>query len=163
MLASPDIDIDVFRREIAEIDQSRKPPSITLFVSQDDKALGLSKLIAGGESRVGAVDPTRDPYKSILERARVRVVDLTALSADDPANHSKFASEDVVRSIGARLAGGQTMSDGKQTFGETLGSIAINATKGVGATAAGMATGSLQEVNGENAKPAKGDAEPLVK
>jgi esterase/lipase superfamily enzyme len=163
MLASPDIDIDVFRREIAEIDQSRKPPSITLFVSQDDKALGLSKLIAGDEPRIGAVDPTRDPYKSILERAKVRVVDLTAFNADDPANHSEFASEDVVRSIGVRLAGGQIMSDGRQTLGETLGSIAINGTKAVGEAAADIATGSPQEVSAESANPAKGDAEPLVK
>ncbi len=162
MLASPDIDIDVFRREIAEIEGSRKLKSITLFVSQDDKALGLSKLIAGDEPRLGAVDPTKDPYKSILERANVHVVDLTSYSADDAANHTKFASEDVVRSIGVRLASGQTLSDGKQTFGETLGSIAVNATKAVGTAAAVVTSGSTEGVDMEHAKPAEGDAKPLV-
>ena len=58
MLASPDIDVDVFRRQIAEIENGQAAPPITLFVAQDDKALGLSQLIAGDEPRLGAVDPT---------------------------------------------------------------------------------------------------------
>ena len=37
MLAAPDIDVDVFRREIAEIEASDKSPPITLFVSQGDQ------------------------------------------------------------------------------------------------------------------------------
>ena len=42
MLASPDIDVDVFRRQIAEIDAGPRPAQFTLFVSRDDRALGLS-------------------------------------------------------------------------------------------------------------------------
>ena len=40
MLASPDIDVDVFRRQIAEIDVKPRTTQFTLFVSRDDKALG---------------------------------------------------------------------------------------------------------------------------
>ncbi len=47
MLAAPDIDVDVFRREVAEIEASDKSPPITLFVSQDDHALDLSRRLAG--------------------------------------------------------------------------------------------------------------------
>ena len=36
MLASPDIDVDVFRRQIAEIDAGSRPAQFTLFVSRDD-------------------------------------------------------------------------------------------------------------------------------
>ena len=140
MLASPDIDVDVFRREIAEIEGSHKPPPITLFVSQDDKALGLSKLIAGDEPRLGAVDPTQEPFRSILERAHVHVVDLTAVKADDPENHGKFASADVVRAIGARLASGQPLGDATYNIGETVGVIAVGATSAVGNVAAKVAT-----------------------
>jgi esterase/lipase superfamily enzyme len=140
MLASPDIDVDVFRREIAEIEGGRKSPPVTLFVSQDDKALGLSKLIAGDEPRLGAVDPTQEPYRGILERAHVHVVDLTAIHADDPENHGKFASADVVRAIGARLASGQPLSDATYNIGETVGVIAVGATGAVGAVAAKVAT-----------------------
>ena len=46
MMASPDIDIDVFRRQIAEIDAGPRPAQFTLFVSRDDRALGLSSFLA---------------------------------------------------------------------------------------------------------------------
>ena len=148
MLASPDIDADVFRREIAEIEAGHKPAPITLFVSQDDKALGLSGMIAGDEPRVGALDPTLEPYRSEIERSGVRVVDLTRLATDDPANHDKFASADVVRAIGVRLAAGQALTDAKSNLGETIGAIAINATHAVGAAAAGVATAPFDDFDG---------------
>ena len=46
MLASPDIDVDVFRRQIAEIDAGPRPAQFTLFISRDDRALGLSSFLA---------------------------------------------------------------------------------------------------------------------
>ncbi|MGO9740278.1 MAG: alpha/beta hydrolase [Roseiarcus sp.] len=127
MLASPDIDVDVFRREIAEIEKNDKAPPITLFVSQDDRALGLSSLIAGDEPRLGAVDPLQQPYRGILEQAGVHVVDLTKLDSDDAINHGKFASSEVVRAIGARLATGQRLNDATPTLREAIGEIAIKA------------------------------------
>ncbi len=57
ILASPDLDIDVFRRQVAEMGADR--PHITIFVSRHDRALALASLIAGGVTRVGAVDLTR--------------------------------------------------------------------------------------------------------
>ena len=135
MLAAPDIDVDVFRRQIAEIEADDKNPPVTLFVSQDDRALGISKIVAGDEPRLGAVDPTVEPYRGILERAHVRVVDLTALSSDDPTNHGKFADGDVVRRIGLRLASGQQLNDAKSNLGESVGILAVNA-----ANLAGKAT-----------------------
>ena len=68
MLASPDIDTDVFRRQIAEIDAEPRPTQFTLFVSRDDKALGLSSFLARDSTRLGALDPTKEPYSSMLER-----------------------------------------------------------------------------------------------
>ncbi len=150
MLASPDIDVDVFRRQIAEIENGHKPAPVTLFVAQDDKALGLSQLIAGDEPRLGAVDATREPFRSELEQANVHVVDLTALATDDPAAHSKFASADVVRAIGARLANGQALSDARSNLGETVGAMAINATHAVGAVAAGVVTAPFDGIGAAN-------------
>jgi esterase/lipase superfamily enzyme len=120
MLASPDIDVDVFRRQIAEIEASDKNPPITLFVSQDDRALGISRRIAGDSARLGSIDPTVEPYRSILEKAKVHVIDLTQVASDDATNHSKFASSDVVKLIGAHLASGQALNDGKATFGQAV-------------------------------------------
>jgi esterase/lipase superfamily enzyme len=140
MLASPDIDVDVFRRQIAEIEIDNKQPPVTLFVSQDDRALGISKLLAGDEPRLGAIDPTVEPYLGILERAHVHVVDLTKMAADDPTNHNKFADSDVVRRIGLRLASGQPLSEVKSDPGESIGIFAINAADAMGKATANVVT-----------------------
>jgi esterase/lipase superfamily enzyme len=73
MMAAPDIDIDVFRRQIAEIDAGPRPAYFTLFVSRDDRALGISSFLARDSTRLGALDPTEEPYRSILEKGRVEV------------------------------------------------------------------------------------------
>jgi esterase/lipase superfamily enzyme len=135
MLASPDIDFDVFRRQIAEIEGSDKSPPITLFVSRDDRALAASSLLAGSEPRLGEIDPHAEPYKSILERARVNVVDLSDIKSDDPTNHGKFAQSEVVGAIGRRLAAGQTLNDAKVTLGERIGGVAQGAAGTLGAAA----------------------------
>ena len=59
--------------EIAEIEKSGKAPPVTLFVSNDDKALSASSFLAGGEPRLGDIDPRAEPFKSNLEKARVKV------------------------------------------------------------------------------------------
>jgi esterase/lipase superfamily enzyme len=149
MLASPDIDVDVFRREIAEIEASDKSPPVTLFVSQDDHALALSGQLAGGEPRLGEIDPTAEPYSSILEKARVHVIDLTNIKSDDFTNHGKFAQSDVVKVIGLRLAAGQTLTDAKPTMGERVGGVMQGAagTMGAAATLAISAPASIFDPN----------------
>ena len=135
MLASPDIDFDVFRRQIAEIEASDKSPPVTLFVSRDDQALAASSLLAGSEPRLGVIDPHAEPYKSILEQARVNVVDLSAIKSDDPTNHGKFAQSGVVSAIGQRLASGQTLTDARVTLGERIGGVAQGAAGTLGQAA----------------------------
>jgi esterase/lipase superfamily enzyme len=139
MLASPDIDVDVFRRQIAEIDAGPRPAQFTLFVSRDDRALGLSSFLARDSTRLGALDPSQEPYRSILEQGRVRVVDLTGMASNDFTNHGKFASGEVVGAIGERLAEGQSLSDAKGGLVESLGSF----TNGAINVAAGVATGAV--------------------
>ena len=136
MLAAPDLDFDVFRREIAEIETSDKNPPVTLFVSRDDRALAASAQIAGNEPRLGAIDPEAEPYRLVLEKARVNVIDLSKIESDDALNHGKFATSEVVRAIGLRLAGGQTLTDARLTLGERLGGVAQGAADAVGKAAA---------------------------
>jgi esterase/lipase superfamily enzyme len=145
MLASPDIDVDVFRRQIAEIDAGPRPAQFTLFVSRDDRALGLSSFLARDSTRLGALDPSKEPYRSILEQGRVQVVDLTGMASSDFTNHGKFASGEVVGAIGERLAEGQSLSEAKGSLVESLGTFtngAINVAAGV-ATGAAAAPGEL--------------------
>jgi esterase/lipase superfamily enzyme len=123
MLASPDIDVDVFRRQIAEIDVKPRTTQFTLFVSRDDKALGISSFLARDSTRLGALDPTKEPFSSMLEKAQVNVIDLTHVASNDVANHSKFATSEVVAAIGERLAEGQTLTDAKPGVVESLGTF----------------------------------------
>ncbi len=111
MLASPDVDIDVARAHATILRSARTRPSIVLFTSTDDKALSASRWLLGSKARLGAINPTQEPYRSGLERAGVMVVDLSGVSSDDPLNHGKFAqSPAIVQLIGRRLAAGQELN-----------------------------------------------------
>ncbi len=136
ILASPDLDVDVFERQMMVIGPT---PRLTLFVSRDDRALDLSRRISGGVDRLGAIDPSQEPYRSRLEEHGVTVLDLTALKTGDQLNHGKFAeSPEVVRLLGNRLIAGQSVSDGRVGFGDRLGAVAMGAAGTVG-SAAGLA------------------------
>lgn len=134
MLAAPDVDVDVFRRQVATIGEKR-PPFI-LFVSQDDRALAFSSRVWGNTPRLGAIDPSAEPFRSQLEKERIQVVDLTSSKSGDSLNHAKFASNpQVVQMIGGRLASGQTLSDSQAGIGETIGFVATGAASTVGRAA----------------------------
>jgi esterase/lipase superfamily enzyme len=59
----------------------------------------------------------------MLEKAEVNVIDLTHVASNDAANHSKFATGEVVSAIGERLAEGQSLNDAKPGVVESLGSF----------------------------------------
>ncbi|CAN7616063.1 alpha/beta hydrolase [Bosea sp. LjRoot90] len=136
MLASPDVDADVFRTQIAEMTGRR--PKFTLFVSQDDRALAISRRVWGGKDRLGAVDPDVEPYKSEFEADKITVLNLTKLRTGDKLNHGKFAeSPEVVKLIGTRLVDGQPITDSRVGLGERLIEVTGSAAAAVG-TAAGI-------------------------
>ncbi len=94
VLASPDIDVDVFRTQIMAI--GKRSPPITVLISRDDKALAVSKLIAGNVDRVGAFvvdDPRIIP---VLEQAGLRVIDMSVLQSGDPLQHAKFVASSAL-------------------------------------------------------------------
>jgi esterase/lipase superfamily enzyme len=137
MLAAPDVDFDVFRRQIAAI--GVKPSLFTLFVSRDDEALAVSRRVWGNKPRLGAVNTADEPYQEALDRDRIQIVDLTDVASGDRLGHTKFAQAPaVVRAIGGRLAQGQTLNDGKAGVGQRLGLATAGAVATVG-TAAGVA------------------------
>lgn len=136
MLASPDVDADVFRTQIAEMTGRR--PKFTLFVSQDDRALAVSRRVWGNKDRLGAVDPDVEPYKSEFEADKITVLNLTKLRTGDKLNHGKFAeSPEVVKLIGTRLVDGQPITDSRVGLGERLIEVTGSAAAAVG-TAAGI-------------------------
>ena len=140
MLASPDIDVDVFRRQIAEIDAGPRTAQFTLFVSRDDKALGISSFLARDSTRLGALDPTQEPYLSMLEKGEGegRRPDRSSAPTTSPTTASSRRGE-VVAAIGERLAQGQTLNDAKPGLVESLGGF----TGGAIGIAAGVAEGAV--------------------
>ena len=136
ILAAPDVDIDLARA--AFHDMGRDRPRLTLMVSGDDQALAVSRLVWGDSVRLGAIDPSAEPYRTELERENVAVLNLSSVKSDDPLNHGKFASGDVVALLGKRLADGQPISDGQIGIGDRLVSTAAGAASTV-ATGAALA------------------------
>ncbi|AIC25651.1 alpha/beta hydrolase family protein [Rhizobium etli bv. mimosae str. IE4771] len=137
ILASPDLDVDVFGRQFASLGKDR--PHFTIFVSQDDRALALSRRISGNIDRLGQIDPSAEPYRSKLEAAGITVLDLTKLKGGDRLNHGKFAeSPEVVKLIGDRLIAGQTITDSNVGLGEAVGAVAMGAAQTAG-SAVGVA------------------------
>ena len=139
LLAAPDVDVDLAREAIIDMGPRANRPAFTLFVSQDDRALAVSRRVWGSEARLGAIDPDQEPYRTQLERANFRVLDLTKLKAGDALNHGKFAeSPEVVQLIGKRLAEGQTVTDSRIGLGDRIVQVTAGAATAVG-TAAGLA------------------------
>ncbi|WP_064835644.1 MULTISPECIES: alpha/beta hydrolase [unclassified Rhizobium] len=135
ILASPDIDIQVFAKQFVEMGEPR--PKFTIFVSQDDKALAVSSFITGRVSRLGAINPTEEPYRSKLERAGITAIDLTKVKTNDRLNHGKFAeSPEIVQLIGQRLMTGQTLTDSRVTLGQGITAVVGGTVTNIGTVAA---------------------------
>jgi esterase/lipase superfamily enzyme len=111
MLVAPDVDVDVFRTQLDRMGSAR--PRLALFVSQDDRALSISKVIWGDVPRLGDVDPSQEPYRSEFERAHIEVFDLTHLKSSDLTNHDKAFDDvtSVVAMIKGRLQEGQSLEE----------------------------------------------------
>lgn len=120
MLASPDIDIDLFRTQLAVLPRSLIE-RMFLLVSADDAALRFSRRIAGGVPRVGAADTEE------LEGLGLTVIDLSQIDDSSSGSHSKFAgSPEVVRLIGAGLNANRGFGETETpALGKLLGNLPI--------------------------------------
>lgn len=134
MLAAPDVDVDVFHSQIADLGGTQ--PRFTLFVSGDDRALAASRRVWGNVSRLGSINPDQEPYKDELAQNAITVIDLTKVKAGDKLHHGKFASSpEIVRLIGARISDGQTLTDSRMGVGDHMIRIATDAAATAGNTA----------------------------
>ncbi len=112
MLAAPDIDLDVFKTQLAAI---KRP--VTVFVSSDDRALDFSRRFAGDKTRLGAISDRDTEIVADLRRAGARIIDISDIRTSDSYNHGKFAaSPRIVQMIGQRLG-----QDGIAESGTGLG------------------------------------------
>ena len=109
ILASPDIDIDLFRAQLSQI-KTKFRGSKVIFVSKDDAALSLSRTISGGIQRVGNSDVEE------LAEYGFTVIDLSEIENSSSGSHSKFAgSPEVVQLIGLGLNSHENFAQARTT------------------------------------------------
>ncbi|MEM8813767.1 MAG: alpha/beta hydrolase, partial [Pseudomonadota bacterium] len=98
------IDIDLFEEQMRSFPlRDRK---FYVIISKDDKALAVSRTIAGKVSRVGNAPPER------LAELGVIVIDLTQIKDVGNLNHSKFnESPTIVQQIGKHINEGGSLGD----------------------------------------------------
>lgn len=102
VLASADIDVNVFTEQMSVFDPSER--RFYVLISSDDKALATSRFLARGVNRVGDADVAQ------LDALGVTVIDLTNVSDKENINHSKFAnSPEVVQIIGGEMLTGDSL------------------------------------------------------
>lgn len=97
-LASPDIDLDVFRKQAQDI--GPMTPPLTVLVAPDDHALAASARVAGGKARLGAIHVNDPQMQALARQAGVRLIDISALPASGRANHDRFLALATLRTPG---------------------------------------------------------------
>ncbi len=102
ILASPDLDVTVFRTQLDVIGPLPRP--ITVLISGDDEALSLSTMLGGGVDRAGMLTATDARAIEGAARYNLNVVDLTAVDDGSGNHHSKYSKSGAVMSaIGKAL------------------------------------------------------------
>ncbi|AQX28067.1 MULTISPECIES: alpha/beta hydrolase [unclassified Bartonella] len=89
LMAAPDIDLDVFERQLNDIKQLPQPTAI--LVSRKDKALAVSRKLTGGHPRVGDGSNIE-----ILRKNGIAILDLSNV---DGGTHNVFASSPTLMAL----------------------------------------------------------------
>ncbi|WP_424810871.1 alpha/beta hydrolase [Roseococcus sp. YIM B11640] len=87
-LASPDIDVDVFRTQVAVI--GPLSPPMAVLVSRDDRALSVSSRLSGDRRRLGRLDVDNPEVQEAARLAQIIVIDITEVAASDGFNHDRY-------------------------------------------------------------------------
>jgi len=125
VLASPDIDVDVFKSQMRRYGKPQKP--FILLLSEDDRALKLSGILAGSRPRLGGYVDARD-----LAGYGVTVVDMSDVEGGDKLNHTKFAENPrLVRLLGQRLLQDDGFASERELTDRLLGGV-LRSTPGSG-------------------------------
>lgn len=138
LLASPDVDYDVFRKQIQRI--GTRPDQFTLFVARDDRALAASRCLHDKSQRLGAIDLANPRYDDELRKDKITPVDMSFSPTVDPNRHDRFASSSVfVRSLGNLVEHGQALQSTEPAIYESIGRAATGAVTAVGSAAGAVA------------------------
>lgn len=92
VLAQPDIDVDVFRAQMADLDLKKQ--FIMVMNSDRDRALRLSSVLTGGHARVGASGDIED-----LRELGAIVLDVSDVGSRDFLQHDTYVSSPALLSM----------------------------------------------------------------
>ncbi|WP_332065610.1 alpha/beta hydrolase [Bartonella sp. CB189] len=104
LMAAPDIDLDVFERQLNDIKQLPKPTAI--LVSRADKALAVSGRLTGGHPRVGDGSDIE-----ILRKNGIAVFDFSNI---DGGAHNVFASSPTLMALSREGSLASTIMQGTE-------------------------------------------------
>jgi esterase/lipase superfamily enzyme len=117
MLASPDIDMDVFAAQMSHL----RPAKVTVLATANDRALSLSSAIAQSRQRVGAINPSDPADRQRLESLGAKVYDLSKFS-DGLIDHAAYAdTPDVLHAIGAQMSAPRAQDANKMSIIDASG------------------------------------------
>jgi esterase/lipase superfamily enzyme len=85
VLAQPDIDVDVFRAQMSDLDLDQQ--FVAVMASGRDRALQLSTVLTGGHPRVGTTKNIEE-----IRRLGALVIDVSDVASRDFLNHDTYAS-----------------------------------------------------------------------
>ena len=90
ILAAPDIDVDLLRKQLAATKPLSHP--IVILASKDDLALSLSKRLAGSVATAGSLDINDPRTKKLARENNLEIVDISSLPSPEVTNHDRFAA-----------------------------------------------------------------------
>jgi esterase/lipase superfamily enzyme len=124
VLAAPDVDMEVFRTQVAHLGTLRS--RIVLYASHDDHALQLSRRLFGGSLRAGQ-NTNLDDFRQLGITAH----DLSGVEGGVGKNHGKaFGDPETIGEIGkvlsedGRRGSGDPVSEGIGDLARTVGRAA---------------------------------------
>ncbi|EJF88868.1 alpha/beta hydrolase [Bartonella tamiae] len=121
LMAAPDIDVDVFERQLKDI--KRMPQPTAVLVSRSDTALAVSGRLTGGHSRVGDGSSIE-----LLQSNGIAVLDLSDV---DGGAHNVFASSPTLMALSSDGSLASTIMKGtEQTGAEAILADGGNILKG---------------------------------
>lgn len=90
ILAAPDVDIDVFRKQLKVVGKLKKP--IIVLSTQDDLALATSRWLAGASAKVGALDIEDPRTIALAEERNLQIIDISDVRAQTRIRHDRFVT-----------------------------------------------------------------------
>ncbi len=125
MLAAPDIDLDVFRQQMARLGSF---VHVSIFTAANDRALSLSSMMAD-RPRLGALDPAKPSDREAIQSLGVQVIDLSQESVGLIGHGTYANAPQVIKGIGAELGAArsedrdtQAVLDGNEAVSNSLAS-----------------------------------------